>query len=212
MQDEVIEIFKRTGALITNSHLVGTSGRHMDTYINKDAFFPHTAEVSRMGELFAEKNKHLPIDVVVGPAIGGIILSQWTAYHLSRLLGREILSVYTEKVPVGDGDDQVFKRGYDAVVAGKNVLILEDTTTTGGSVAKVVRNVQKAGATIVGVCVMINRDITLANSETVGAPFDSLATITAVSYAEEECPLCASGVPVNTTVGHGKKFLEKKAA
>lgn len=210
MDQELIGILKRVGSVITDSHFVGTSGRHMSIYVNKDALFPHTAETSRVGEMLAEKNKDLPIDVVVGPALGGIILSQWTAFHLSRITGREILSVYTEKVPKGDGEDQVFRRSYDTLVKGKNVLVLEDTTATGGSVIKVVNTVRKTGGNVVQVCVMVNRDSRAITSETIGAPFTWLAEIPAESYAEEECPLCASGVPINTSVGHGKKFLAKK--
>ncbi|MEK9161094.1 MAG: phosphoribosyltransferase family protein [Patescibacteria group bacterium] len=212
MDQEVLSILKRVGSVITDSHFVGTSGRHMSVYVNKDALFPHTPETSRICELFAEKNKDLDIDIVVGPALGGIILSQWTAFHLSRITGKEILSVYTEKVQKGDEEDQVFRLSYDQVVKGKNVLVLEDTTSTGGSVKKVVNAVREVGGNVVQVCVMVNRDPKIINSESIGAPFSWLAELSAESYPEEECPLCKAGVPVNTTVGHGKKFLEKKAA
>lgn len=210
MDQEVLSILKRVGSVITDSHFVGTSGRHMSVYVNKDALFPHTAETSRICELFAEKNKDLGVDLVVGPALGGIILSQWTAHHLSRITGKEVLSVYTEKVPKDDGEDQVFRRSYDKIVAGKNVLVLEDTTSTGGSVKKVVDTVRGVGGNVLQVCVMVNRDPETINSDTIGAPFSWLTELSADSWLEEECPLCVSGVPVNTSVGHGKKFLEKK--
>ena len=71
MNDEVIAILKKTKAILTDDHFVGTSGKHFATYINKDALYPHTKETSRIGELFAEKNKHLEIDVVAAPALGG---------------------------------------------------------------------------------------------------------------------------------------------
>jgi orotate phosphoribosyltransferase len=207
-EEELVHILERTNTLITDGHFVGTSGRHMDAYINKDALLTHPVETSRVGELFAEKNKHLPIDVVVGPAMGAIILAHWTAYHLSQKLGREVLSVYTDKT---SGDDQVFKRGYDAIVVGKDVLVIEDATTTGGSVAKVVANAQKAGAKSVYACVMTNRDPERVTSDSVGAPLSWLATIPIQSYEEHECPLCIAGIPVNTSVGHGKKFLAQKS-
>src|SRR6266568_5380513 len=135
MNDEALELLKKTKALLTDSHFVGTSGRHMAIYINKDALYPHTKETSRMGELFAAKNNDLDIDVVAAPALGGIILSTWTAYHLSKLKKKEILGIYTEKNP---DKNQIFTRGYDKLVKDKNVLIIEDLTTTGGSVKKVV--------------------------------------------------------------------------
>ena len=204
---EVIEILKKVGAVITDSHIVGTSGRHMSVYINKDALYPHTKETSRICELFAEKYKDAGIDVVAAPSLGGIILETWTAYHLSEINKKEVLGVYTEK----DAEkNQIFTRGYDTLVAGKNVLILEDLTTTGGSVAKVVASVKNAGGNVVGVCVMVNRDPEKVNAQTLGFPFDSLAVLKAESWEETDCPLCAQNVPINTTVGHGKKFLEAK--
>ena len=95
--DNVVEILKKVGAIITDDHFVYTSGKHGSVYINKDALYPHTEETSQVGMLFAKKVEALDIDVVVGPALGGIILSTWTAYHLSSLKHKEILGVYTEK-------------------------------------------------------------------------------------------------------------------
>ncbi|HSA83304.1 MAG TPA: phosphoribosyltransferase family protein [Patescibacteria group bacterium] len=207
MNDEVLDLLKKTGAILSDSHFVGTSGKHFDTYINKDALYPHTKETSRIGKLFAEKNKDLDIDVVVGPALGGIILSTWTAYHLSQLKNKEILGVYTEK----DAEkNQVFTRGYDKLVKEKNVLVIEDLTQTGGSVKKVVDSVQNAGGHVVQVCVMVNKDTKNITSETIGAPFSSLAVLEVTAFEEQDCPLCKAGVPINTTVGHGKKYLEAK--
>jgi orotate phosphoribosyltransferase len=157
--------------------------------------------------MFAAKAKGLSVDIVVGPALGGIILSQWTARHLSRLAGREIQSVFTEK---DAGEGQALRRGYDVLVAGKNVLVVEDVTTTGGSVKKVVNAVRAAGGNVVESLVMVNRDTAAVNSGSIGAPFDWLAEVPLQSYAEEDCPLCADGVRVNTSVGHGKAFLERK--
>src|SRR5258706_12737000 len=136
---DVITILKKVGAVLTDDHFVYTSGKHGSVYVNKDAVYPHTKETSEIGKLFAEKFKSKKIDVVAAPALGGIILSQWTAYHLSKLQKKEVLGVYTEKTPE---KDQIFTRGYDKLVKGKNVLVIEDLTTTGGSVRKVVDSVK----------------------------------------------------------------------
>lgn len=199
---DVIEILKKVGAVLADSHFVGTSGRHFDTYITKDALFPHTAETSEICRMFAEKNKDLDIDAVAAPALGGIIVAQWTAHHLSQIRGKEILAVFTEKTAE---NDQVFTRGYDAHVRGKKVLVLEDLTTTGGSVKKVVESVQKAGGTVAAVCVMVNRDPVNVNSATLGVPFSALGELVVQSYDAADCPLCKNGVPVNTQFGHGLK-------
>lgn len=205
---EVIEILKNVGAVLTNDHFVYTSGKHGSVYINKDALYPHTAETSEVGQMFANKFKNMDINVVAGPALGGIILSQWTAYHLSKLKRKEILGVYTEKT---SDKQQVFTRGYDRLVKGKNVLVIEDLTTTGGSVRKVVDSVKAAGGNVVAVCVMVNRDPEGVTAEVVGAPFSALGILKAEAFVESDCPFCKAGKPINTSVGHGKKYLEAKA-
>lgn len=198
-----IDILKKVGALLTNDHFVGTSGLHFDTYINKDALYMHTEEVSKIGQLFAEKYINQNIEVVVGPAIGGIILSQWTARCLTKTIGKEVLSVYTEKAIDGN---QIFMRGYDDIVKNKRVLIVEDLTTTGGSIVKVINAVKQAGGEIVGVCVMVNKNQNNVNCESIGIPFQSLAEYKVEIYTAENCPLCKAGIPINAKVGHGKKF------
>lgn len=204
---QVLEILKQTGAVLTDSHFVGTSGKHFATYINKDALYPHTKETSEVCKLMAEKVKNLEIDVVIGPSVGGIILSQWTAFHLSELKAKEVLGIYTEKNEEGD---QILKRGYDKQVAGKKVIIVEDLTTTGGSAKKVVEIAKAAGAEVVGVVVMVNKNPKEVTSEFFGVPFYYLDVLEVPVYEEAECPLCKSGVPIDVRVGHGKKFLENK--
>jgi len=205
--DNVVEILKKVGAIITDDHFVYTSGKHGSVYINKDALYPHTEETSQVGMLFAKKVESLDIDVVVGPALGGIILSTWTAYHLSSLKHKEILGVYTEK---DENKNQVFTRNYDKLIKDKNILVIEDLTTTGGSVKKVVDTVRNAGGTVVAVCTMVNRDPKNVTSDFIGAPFMSLGIVPAEAWDAEKCPLCKEGKPINTNVGHGKKFLESK--
>lgn len=208
MEEEVINILKKVGAIITDSHIVLTSGRHTSAYINKDALYPHTKETSKICSFFAKKYKEYDIDVVAGPALGGIILSQWTAYHLTKLKGKEVYGVYTEKT---ESNDQVFKRGYDRFIKNKKVLVVEDLTATGGSVRKVVNSVRKFGGKVAGVTVMVNRDPELVTSETIGALFSPLAVFKIESFLEKKCPLCKKNIPINTQVGHGKEFLARKS-
>jgi orotate phosphoribosyltransferase len=206
---DVISILKKVQAVLTDGHFVYTSGKHGSVYVNKDAVYPHTKETSQIGKLFAEKFKNKNIDVVAAPALGGIILSQWTAYHLSKLQKKEVLGVYTEK---NAENGQIFTRGYDKLIKGKNVLVIEDLTTTGGSVRKVVDTVKAAGGKVVGIGVMINRDPKNVTNKVVGGPFISLGILKAEAFDEKKCPLCKKGVPININVGHGRKYLEAKKA
>jgi orotate phosphoribosyltransferase len=204
---DVMSILKNVGAIVEDSHFVGTSGRHMPAYINKDALTSHPEYTSKIGKLFAEKFKNKNIEVVVAPAVAGIPLSQWTAYHLGKIYKKEVLAVFTEKTLE---NEQIFKRGYDTLVKNKRVLVVEDITTTGSSIKKVISSVKKVGGKIIAASVMINRDPKLVNLKSVGVPFSSLGVFKVPSYEEKDCPLCKKDVPINTQFGHGKKFLEEK--
>jgi orotate phosphoribosyltransferase len=203
---EVVDILEKTGALL-KGHFVGTSGKHIDTYVNKDALYTHTEETSEVCKLMAEQVKNLNIDAVVGPALGGIVLSQWTAYHLSKIKQKEVLAIYTEK---GEDGIQKFTRGYDKLVKSKNILVVEDAPTTGGSVKKVVDIVNGVGGRVVAVSVMVNKNPKEVTSEFFGVPFFPLVEFGIQSYDEANCVMCKDGIPINITVGHGKKFLEGK--
>jgi orotate phosphoribosyltransferase len=209
MQDEVVKLLEKSGSIFSNDHFVFTSGKHAPRYIDKMALFAHPIYASEMGKLFAKKYKDATIDVVVAPAMGGIILAQWTAFHLSQLRNKDILGIYTEKT---SDSQQVFTRGYDKYVVGKNVLIVEDNVTTGGSVRKVVDAVMKAGGNVVEVCSMtnINPKPKSITDEIIGAKYSALSELPVVVYEEVDCPMCKQNIPVNIQHGHGKKYLAAK--
>lgn len=204
---DIVKILKSIKAIETNDHFVYISGRHGSVYIRKDMLYPNTQMTSDVCNIIAEKFKDKSIDIVVGPSIGGIVLSQWTAYHLTKLKKKGVLGLFTEK---DEENNQIFKRGYDKLVKNKNVLIVEDFTTTGSSVAKVVKSVKKAGGKVIAVCVLINRDPQKVTPKTIGAPLSSLGIFNAESFDSAKCPLCKKNVPINTSVGHGKKYLQER--
>lgn len=258
-QTEVLEALGSSNAIITGSHIVYTSGKHGSSYVNKDAVYPHTLITSRLClEIARRFAKHEP-EVVVAPAVGGVILSQWTAYHLTVITEREVLGVYAERnesvllkngtdsaftlgiicsdsdakkqlrpnaqtdvgnvasrvLPAGEslvfrGNGFGFKRGYDKLIAGKRVLVVEDVLTTGGSVRAVVDAIRALKGDIVGVGVLCNRGgITVQDIGDVPR-LEALVHVTLDAWDEAECPLCRQGVPINTSVGKGSEFLVRK--
>lgn len=205
-----LEVLESVNAVLTNDHFVYTSGKHGSAYVNKDAIYPHTKATVWLCRAIAEGFRAKNIQVVVGPEKGGIILSQWTTSHLTRLTGSEVLAVYAEK----DGENFVIKRGYEALIPGKRVLIVEDVLTTGGSVKKVMETVRKLGGNAVGIGAICNRG-GVTESDFGIPPTPSLFALTNVSldaWDEGNCHLCDEGVPINTSVGKGKEFLERKTA
>ena len=209
--EEIKELLVKCGGWLQNDHFVFTNGRHSDNYINKDALYPHTEYASKLGEAMAGAARDWNVEVVVSPALGGIVLTQWTAYHLTKLLGREVLAVYAEKV---EGPEKKFAltRGYDALVKGERVLVVEDSFTTGLSVRKAVDLVRETGGEVVGVVAMLNRGGVSAAD--VGNPphFATIIEADLKSWPAEECQLCRDGVPVNLKIGKGKKFVEAQKA
>lgn len=198
----MLEALRRVGGIIRDSHVVYTSGRHGSAYVNKDAIYPHTALTSDLCRAIAERFRDAGVDVCLAPAIGGVILSQWTAHHLTALTGREVLGVYAEKT--ADGAGFVIKRGYDKLTSGKRVLVLEDVLTTGISVKRTVEAVRDVGGTVVGVGALCNRGgITPAELGDV-PKLEALLSISLDSWEKADCPLCKKGVPLNTDVGKGK--------
>lgn len=207
MNKEILDALAKIQAVITDSHLVYTSGKHGSTYFNKDAIYPHTEVTSMLCEEIARHFKDKGIEVVIAPAVGGVILSQWIAYHLTKITGREVLGVYAEK----DGDDFVIKRGYDKLSSGKKVLIVEDILTTGGSVKKVIDAARAVGANVIGLGVLCNRGGITAEDVSNPPELFALINVNFDAWDEKNCPLCAKQVPINTDVGHGRKYIQDKA-
>ncbi|MDE2078961.1 MAG: phosphoribosyltransferase [Patescibacteria group bacterium] len=204
--DDVAHILKDTGAVL-EGHFIGTSGKHVSVYINKNKILIHTDITSALCKGIAEGAREWEPDVVAAPATGGIALSQWTAHHLSAFLGHEVLSVYTEEV---NGKHSLSKRGFDDVVRGKRVLVVEDIVNTGKSVGEVVEAVKAAGGIPVGTYVLVNRnpsDEMIA--DLLGVPFRSLHLMPLEAYAEDEVPDWLKKIPINTAVGHGAKYLKE---
>ena len=235
-EQEVLQVLGKVGAVIADSHIVYTSGKHGTAYVNKDAVYPHTAETSRLCRAIAERFADDNVQVVIAPAIGGVILSQWTAHHLSEMNGHEVFGVYAEKteesvmkadddgevtitVKLRKGDELVIKkpefvikRGYDKLIAGKNVLVVEDVLTTGGSAKKVVEATRAIGGDVVDLGVLCNRGGITSHDVADVPKLDALVNVKLDAWDEATCPLCEQNVPVNTDVGKGREFLAHKQA
>ena len=132
------------------------------------------------------------------------------------------MGVYAEKevAPIPDPENKgrvcyvetgnfVIKRGYDKLVAGKQVLVVEDIINTGGSVKKVIMATRKYGGTIVGVGALCNRGGITAQDLDI-PKLVVLMEVKLDAWDETDCQLCKDGVPVNMDVGKGREFLERK--
>lgn len=196
-----LSLLEKVGALVTNSHIVYTSGKHGSSYVNKDAIYPHTELTTLICQAMAEPFQTEPIDAVLAPAIGGVLLGHGVAKELSRRHGKNILSVYAESTPE---KNFVIKRGYDELIKNKRVLVVEDILTTGGSVRKVVEAARKIPCEVMGVAALCNRG-SVTPEALGGVPvLKALFTVNLESWDPKDCPLCQQNVPINPSLGKGK--------
>jgi orotidine-5'-phosphate decarboxylase len=202
-EQRVVEIINETGA-IRDGHFLLKSGKHGEQYVNKNLPEAYPAKIAEICKMMAEDFRDQDIEVVVGPATGGIILATYVAEALTRITGREVLGVYAEEEKTADGGHLVLKRGYDKLVRGKRALVVDDIVTTGGSLSDTVGVTTDAGAEVVGASVIWNRG-GVGVQET-GAPvLSSLVNRKIPAYlpGPDTCPACAKGIPLDENVGHG---------
>ncbi len=102
---EIGRIFSNANSIITGGHFVYAKKRdgwyHGSAYVNKDAIYPHVRSVSLLCEAIADYflGNGVKADVVVGPTVGAVSLSQWVAYHYApSAFTKEVLSVYADEV------------------------------------------------------------------------------------------------------------------
>jgi orotate phosphoribosyltransferase len=206
----IMQLFVDAGAIITDSHFVYSSGRHSSVYINKDALYLHTETISKLCQLMARPYDANQIDVVVGPVLGGIVLSQWVTHHLNahRSSG-ETLAVYAEKERDAADKTFSFHRGYDKYIPGKNVLVVEDVLTTGGSAHQVIELVRGHRGNIIGLSALCNRG-NVQPADVGNVLIHTLVTINLETFKEAECPFCQQHIPINTELGKGRAFLARQ--
>lgn len=181
------------------------SGLHGDTYIDNNRLYVLPDEISKLARGLAGWCLPYKVDAVVGPAIGGVILSQWFTYHLSQLTRRKVYSTYVEKA--GDSQILIFKRGFNRLLEGKQVLIVDDVLMTGGSLRQTIELTRAVGAEIQAAAVLFNREGLTANDLDIPA-LEVLVDMPLPSWPASECHLCRDLVPINIDIGHGREFLE----
>ena len=186
-EKEVMDIFVKCGALL-NGHFKLTSGLHSPVYFEKFQVLQHPRYTTLFCEEIAEKFSDKKVDVVIGPATGGIILSYAVARSLSKICGREIRNIFTER----HEGKMVLKRGFN-IKKREKVLIVEDVLTTGGSVREVISAITDFDPEIVGIGLLVDRS---GDKIDFGIPKFALASIKTEAYASEKCPLCKKDIPL----------------
>lgn len=192
---------------IMQGHFVLKSGKHSSVYINKIRMYPDSILLSTLCIELATPFISDPVDIVVGPALGGIALALCTAKSLSIWRNTVVPWAFAEK----DGENFTFRDPYPEYLHNMQVLVVDDILTTGGSIKRTIEAVRRAGGIPVGVGAICNRGRVTAETLGVSKLRSLIEMSVEDTWEAADCPLCASGVPISIDVGHGKQFLTDKS-
>ena len=180
-EKELLSLFTGHNALL-NGHFRLSSGLHSEKYLQCALVLQYPDAAEKLSKELAKKFSKSKIDLVIGPALGGITL----AYEVARVFG--VRGLFTERQ---DGK-MILRRGF-SIAKGENALVVEDVITTGGSTKEVIEVVRSLGGEIVGVGSIIDRS---SQPVDFGAPFEALAKLKVETFEEKKCPLCKKNIPV----------------
>ena len=188
-RDQILSIFRSTEALL-EGHFVLTSGRHSASYFQCAKVLQHPEYLTAFSIMIADEYEDQAPDVVISPAIGGVVLGTEVGTQLG------CRTIFAERKE----GNMVIRRGFH-IEKGEKVLVVEDVITTGGSVKEVMDLVEQAGGNILGVGVLVDRSngsVTLHNNQY------SIVKLDAVSYGEDEVPDDLAAIPIQKP---GSRYL-----
>jgi orotate phosphoribosyltransferase len=180
-RDELLDLFRRSGALL-EGHFRLTSGLHSPGYLQCALVLQHPQFAESLGQAIAEQTRALRANVVLSPALGGVVIG----HEVGRALG--VRAMFAERQ-----DGQLMLRRGFTLAANDRVLVVEDVLTTGGSTRETMHVAKAAGAQVVGAASIVNRS---GVSPTFDVPFVALLDFALPTYGPEACPSCAQGLPV----------------
>jgi len=175
---EIIKVFKECNALL-EGHFILSSGLHSNKYLQCAKVLQYPDIASIIGEEIAETFATTPVDLIVGPAMGGIIIAQEVGRALSTR------TIFSER----ENGKMTFRRGFE-VKPGEQAIVVEDVITTGGSAKEVVDMLTERGVVVIAVASIIDRS---GGAADFGIPFHSLAKVEVETHKPEGCPMCKAG-------------------
>ena len=181
ISDQVLDIFRETGALL-QGHFILTSGRHSASYFQCAKVLQYPEHLQLFANEIVNYFRDLSIDLVISPAVGGIVLGTEVGRQLN------VQTIFTER----ESGVMTLRRGFE-ILAGNNVLVVEDVITTGGSVQEVINVAIKAGANIVGVGVLVDRS---AGAVKLHDNQFCVTELEVVSYGADEVPEKLASIPI----------------
>ena len=180
----ILEAQLREEGALLSGHFKLSSGLHSDTYVQCARFLRKPELAAPAMAVLASRLRAAGLvpDVVVGPAMGGVVVS----YELARQLG--VPSLFTERDANGE---MTLRRGF-TLGPGERVVIAEDVVTTGKSTLEVARVLEEMGVKVLAVTSLIDR-----TSGKAGLPFPNFALlpVQAAVFAADAVPAHLAGMP-----------------
>ena len=173
--DKTLELLKKSDALL-EGHFLLSSGKHSDRYIQCAKLIENPEYCEEVAKIIASKldEAGIDVDLCVGPAMGGVIIS----YEVARALGLHAL--FTERVD----NEMTLRRGFD-IKEGDKVIIVEDVITTGKSSFETVDVIKSYGAEVVALTSIVNRS---GKDEINGIPVISATKIDVNTWDPDDLP------------------------
>jgi len=182
-EEDVLAEFRAAGALL-EGHFILSSGLHSPRYLQCARVLMDPARASRLAEALAatiSAELRTRIDVVVSPAMGGVIVG----HEMGRALGVEALFV---ERPTGTFE---LRRGF-RLSPGQKVLMVEDVVTTGLSSREAMKAIGEAGGEVIAAAALVDRSNGAAD---LGVPFFPLIRLDVPSYEAAALPPELAAIP-----------------
>ncbi len=181
--DDVLAEFRAAGAL-REGHFVLSSGLHSPVFLQKNLVFAQPQRCERLCRALADKIKAAApeVDLVISPAVGGII----PGYETARQLG--VTSLYVER----EGGQFKLRRGF-GIHPGAKIAMVEDIVTTGLSSRECIAAIQAAGGEVVVAGCIVDRS---GGRAEVGATLVALATLDVPAYPADKLPPDLAAIPI----------------
>jgi len=180
-EHEILAMYEDAGALL-NGHFILSSGRHSARYLQSALVLMNIENATQLAqELIAKVDDADQIDLVVSPAIGGLVIGQ----EVARLMKKPF--IFTER----KAGEMQLRRGF-SIADGVRILVVEDVITTGGSVCECMAVVREYGGKPVQVLAVVDRAPDEAGRFDV--PYATAIELHVETHAADACPICREGV------------------
>ena len=197
-REEVVRIFETAGA-IRHGHFELSSGLHSGTYVQCAQVLQYPRFAEKLGQALAALFSDATIEVVVSPAMGGVIIGQEVARALpdTKAAAGGVPAMFAERDANGV---MCLRRGF-TLRPDQHVLVVEDVWTTGGSTLETIQVVEEAGGRVVAAGALIDRS---AGKIEFPVEAQALLDLPIASYEPEDCPQCREG---GAAVKPGSRFV-----